>query len=242
MRKEFINKFAAFLVRPASFVFIALVYSCNSFVEPNVDEFGYQYYPIEIGQYRTYLTQQINYRLDGTIDTVKYYSKEVVEDTVRYSDGSLKHILGRYSKGANEIDWHKDSLWAARLNKSTLVVSETNVDYIKLSFPVEESLKWDGNKLNGKNEELYEIRNLGQPYSYDTYNYQNTLTVYQADLLDPNKITEDDYRYEVFAFEVGLVYRLIKKINYCDPTKCTENGTITEGIIFEQNLVEFGKE
>lgn len=242
MRKELLNKFATFLIRTASFVFVVFIFSCNSFVEPNVEEFGYQYYPIEIGQYRIYFTQQINYNLDGSVETINYLVKEVVEDTVHYSDGSLKYILGRYSKELSALDWHKDSLWAAYLNQSTLVISEANLDYIKLAFPVKELLTWDGNALNGKDEEIYEINNLGQPYSYDTLNYQNTLTLIQSDLLDPNKITEDDYRVEVYAYEVGMVYKLIKKLNYCDPTKCAENGIIEEGTIFEQKLIEFGKE
>lgn len=215
---------------------------CNKFIEPETVDFGYKYYPIEIGQYRTYYTQVINYNLTGSVDTTDYLTKELVEDTVRYSDGSLKYVLGRYSKELDEVDWHKDSLWAVFTNYTNVVVSEGNVDYIKLSFPVEESLEWDGNALNAEDKEIYKLSNLRQPYSYDTLNYENTLTVVQADLLDPIKISNDDYRIEVFALDVGLVYKLKKKIDYCNPEICSENGIIVTGIIFEQKLIEFGKE
>lgn len=240
-KKIFILSNALFK-RSLALVLIVLPVACNKFIEPSSAEFGYQYYPMEMGQFRTYYTQVIDYALDGSIDTTRYLTKELVEDTIRYTDGTLKYILGRYSMDLEGMGWHKDSLWAVSSNQSKVVMSEANVDYIKLSFPVMENMEWDGNALNGRDKEIYELNNLKQPYSYDTLNYENTLTVVQADLVDPNKITEDDYRFEVFALDVGLVHKFRKKVIYCDPSKCSENGIIENGVIFEQKLIEFGKE
>lgn len=215
---------------------------CTKTIEPNLSNFGYDYYPIEKGQYRVYYTRLITYNLDGSIDTTNYLTKEVVEDNVTYLDGSERMLLGRYSADLGTNNWKKDSLWSVYATTTNIVVSEAILDYIKLAFPVKEGLSWDGNALNGLEEEQYELTSLGNTYAYDTLSYTSTLTVVHADLIDPAKLTKDDYRIEVYAKDVGLVHKLNKKINYCDPTRCSENGIIDDGIIFEQKLIEFGKE
>ncbi|MCB0496802.1 MAG: hypothetical protein KDC79_11755 [Cyclobacteriaceae bacterium] len=226
----------------SSIVIVGLISSCNKTIEPDLSDFGYEYFPIEIGQYRTYYSMRIDYNLDGSIDTTQYLTKEIVEDTVVYSDGSKRYLLGRYSANIGSDNWQKDSLWTAMVSESNVVISEGNIDFIKLAFPVKSALKWDGNARNNRTEELYEISDLEAPYSYDTLSFSNTLTVIQADLIDPAKLTEDDYRIEVYAKGVGLVHKLKMRINYCDPTKCSENGTIEDGEVFEQKLIEFGEE
>jgi len=214
--------------------------SCNETVEPNISDFGYEYYPMEVGAYRIYYTSIIRHNLDGSIDTTKYLVKEVAEDSIIYTDGSTRIVLGRYSADLNETKWRKDSLWAVLRDEAKIIVSEANIDFIKLIFPVKESITWDGNASNSKLLESYRMEEVGKTYAYDTLSYNNTLTVVQADLLDPAKITSDDYRVEVFAANIGLVYKLNSKINYC--SSCVENGKIDEGYIFEQKLIEFGKE
>lgn len=214
--------------------------SCTEVVEPNIDEFGFEYYPLSIGDYKIYYTSSIAYKLDGSIDTATYLVKEITEGSVLYSDGNYRTILGRYSKELDGVVWEKDSIWAVLTDKSKIIVSEANMDYVKLVFPVVEEKQWDGNATNAKDSELYQLKDVGVSYSYDTLSYVNTLTVVHKDLVDPAKITEDIYRIEVFAADIGLVHRLKIKINYC--SNCVENGKIDDGFIFEQKLIEFGQE
>lgn len=221
---------------------LGFFFGCSQTVNPNLSDFGFDYYPIEKGQYRIYYTRLITYSLDGSVDTTNYLTKEVVEDSITYVDGSARMLLGRYSADLGTNEWKKDSLWLVNVTTTNIVVSEANVDYIKLAFPVEEKLSWDGNAFNSRDEEIYELNNLNTTYEYDTLSYESALTVVHADLIDPAKLTSDDYRIEVYAKGVGLVHKLKKQIHYCDPTRCSENGTIDDGIIFEQKLIEFGKE
>jgi len=223
-------------------VLIAFVHiGCSSkTVEPNWSNFGFEYYPLEVGDYKVYYTQVIYYTLDGSTDTIQYLVKEIVEDSIAFSDGSYRFLLGRYSMAIGASSWQKDSLWAVNKTQASVVVSEANLDFIKLVFPVIENKKWDGNALNSRDNEDYIIKETGKPYMYDTLSFNNSLTVVHADFLDPVKITNDDYRIEVFAANVGLVNKINLKIKYC--SSCVENGTIKEGIVFEQKLIEFGKE
>lgn len=210
-------------------------------MEPDITVFGYDYYPMKLGDYRIYHTTTIRYNLDGTIDTTRYLVKEVAEELLpTENEVSSSIILGRYSSSLESIKWEKDSLWAVTLDNGKIVVAEATNSFIKLAFPVKENLEWDGNALNSKQEELYEIIDAGKKYAYDTLFFENTLTVVHEDLIDPAKITEDDYRIEVFALDIGLVHKLKIRINYC--STCVENGKIEEGLIFEQKLIEIGKE
>ncbi len=214
--------------------------SCTEVVEPNIDVFGFEYYPLAIGDYKIYYTSIIDYNLDGSVDTTTYLVKELAENSVLYSDGNYRTILGRYSKELDGNKWKKDSIWAVQTDDSKIIISEANVDYVKLTFPVAEEKEWDGNATNAKDVEFYQLKDVQASYEYDTLSYKNTLTVVHKDLVDPAKITEDDYRIEVFAADIGLVHRLKIKINYC--SNCVENGKIDDGFIFEQKLIEFGKE
>lgn len=219
---------------------ISSAYACTKVIDPVEADFGFEFYPTQIGDYRIYYTKTIRYKLDGSIDTTEYLVKEMAEDSVVYTNGQPRILLGRYSSNLSTIKWKKDSLWAVLITSSNVILSEANIDYVKLSFPVVDAEKWDGNATNSKEEELYELIDLGNAYSYDTLSYKNTLTVVHKDLFDPAKITEDDYRMEVFAANIGLIHKLNIKINYC--SSCVENGKIDDGFIFEQKLIEFGKE
>ncbi len=220
-------------------VLSAISMGCTKTIEPNFNELGVEFYPVKVGDYRVYYTKTITYNLNGQIDTTAYLVKEIAEDSVVYSDGNTRIILGRYSSNLAGTNWQKDSIWSVLSTNYNVIVSEANVDFVKLSFPVQENKKWDGNAANYKKVESYKLTDVRKPYSYDTLSYQSTLTVVHKDLLDPAKITKDDYRIEVFAANIGLIHKLKIKINYC--SGCVENGKIDDGFIFEQKLIEFGK-
>lgn len=221
-------------------IIMGSVMGCNTELEPNLDSFGFEYYPTKVGDYRIYHTTTIAYNLDGSIDTTKYLVKEVAEGESVYNDGNTRIILGRYSASIGNSNWQKDSIWAVLIDNSKIVVSEATKDFVKLVFPATDDKRWDGNATNAMQLENYKITDYRKSYSYDTLSFDNTLTVVHQDLLDPAKITEDDYRIEVFAAKVGLVHKLKIKINYC--SSCVENGKIDDGFIFEQKLIEFGTE
>ncbi len=223
-----------------SIIIYTLLVGCTETLEPNTTEFGYDYYPMDLGDVRIYHTTTIRYNLNGTIDTTRYLTKEVAEELILKTDGTTSILLGRYSAVIGSTTWTKDSLWAVFIDESKVVLSEATTDFIKLVFPVKETLEWDGNAFNSNESEFYEIIDVKKPYAYDTLSYENTLTVVHEDLLDPAKITKDDFRVEVFASNIGLIHKVRVKINYC--ATCVENGKIEDGFIFEQKLIEIGKE
>jgi hypothetical protein len=232
-----------FKIRQALWVVMvlgSLIISCNELLSPQPERLGYDYFPLETGDFRIYQTRVINYNLDGSSDTLVYQLMEVVADSSIVGD-EVSYRLDRFRR-ANESDsWVIDSVWSARRNTYQAIVVEHNVPIIKLSFPLSEDRKWDGNAMNALDFDEFKITNYGLPYQLDGSEYAESLEMFKEDLLDPLKITNDDYHLEVFSKGVGLIHKLDINKKYCNPVDCSVPGIIEQGIVFEQKLLQIGK-
>lgn len=201
---------------------------------------GYDYFPLAVDDYRLYQVQEINYNVDGSIDTSNYQLMEIVTDE-SVSAGETSFRLDRYRRVLETDPWIIDSVWSARINTYQAIVVENNVPIIKLSFPVYEDRHWDGNAMNAREFDEFKMINVGSTYLVDDKEYPNSLEMFKEKKLDPIQITNDDYHLEVFSKNIGLIYKLdIDKI-YCNPVDCIEPGVIEQGKVVEQKLLEVGK-
>ena len=121
---------------------------------------------------------------------------------------------------------------------------EDNVPVVSVVYPMSEGLTWDANAKNSLPTDSYELENLGHPFKVDSITFVNTVQVTQEDLRDPIMISNDDYRIEVYADLVGLIYKQQVSIQWCGPStgpSCSETRPLS-GYELEQKLIEFGKE
>ena len=137
-----------------------LIIGCNELLAPEPERLGYEYFPLVIGDYRIYEVEVINYNLDGTVDTTNYQLKEIVADSSLVGGGT-SYRLDRYRRADAAVAWVIDSVWSARLNTYQAIVVEHNVPIIKLSFPLAEDRRWDGNAMNTFDFDEFKIKNLG---------------------------------------------------------------------------------
>ena len=216
-----------------------LVLGCNELLPPDSERLGYDYFPLAASDYRLYQVQEINYNLDGSIDTINYQLREIITDeSVKGDETSFR--LDRYRRTIEADPWVIDSVWSARINTYQAIVVENNVPIIKLSFPVKEDKSWDGNAMNAREFDEFEMINVGLTYQIDDKEYPNSLEMLKEFFQDPAQITKDDIQLEVYSKDIGLIYSLdIYKI-YCSPIDCSEP-SIDEGKIVEQKLLEVGK-
>ena len=217
---------------------ILLAIGCNELTAPEPERLGYDYFPLVIGDFRIYDVEIINYNLDGSTDTVVYQLKEVVADSSIIGE-ETSYRLDRFRRVNSLETWAIDSVWSARLNTYQAIVVENNVPIIKLSFPLAEDRRWDGNSMNSKDFDEFKIKNLGATYQINDIDYPNSLEMLNGDGLDPLKITNDDYHLEVFSSGTGLIFKQDINKKYC--SNCQDPGIIVEGIVYEQKLVEIGK-
>ena len=216
---------------------ITVIIGCNELLAPEPERLGYEYFPLAVSDFRTYDVSVINYNLDGSTDTVIFQLKEVVSDSSIIGE-ETSYRLDRYRRGDALDTWVIDSVWSARLNTYQAIVVENNVPIIKLSFPVAEDKRWDGNAMNSIDFDEFKIKNLGMPFETNGIDYPKTLQMFKEDLRDPLGITQDNYRVEVFSAGLGLIYKLDENVKYCND--CPPF-TIEQGIVYEQKLLEIGK-
>jgi hypothetical protein len=180
-----------------------LTLSCKDKMEEF--DYGYEYCPVSVGNYKIYNVEEIIYENSDTV-ILNYQIKEQVTELFNIN-GEDRYKLERFKRAADTVPWpiDPDSVWSIMLNKSRIIKIENNTRFIKLVFPVENGKEWDGNAENSRGEDLYYIKNVGKPYTVLSNTFSKTAKVVQND--DSTCISRDR-RYEVYAENVGMIYRL----------------------------------
>lgn len=181
-----------------------------------------EYYPQVIGKY-------ITYKLDSTVyvnlNTIKEVHSYVVKDLV---DATFKDALGqdvyrirRTIQDKNDPTvWNDNATFLVTQTARSSDFTENNLRFIKLVNPVKEFTAWQGNAYIDVRDDFlsffegweYFYEEVGQPFTINGKNFEETLTVNQIDDVDGdpnNKGARFEIRYgkEVYAKGLGLVYK-----------------------------------
>lgn len=120
---------------------------------------------------------------------------------------------------------------------------ENNLRFIKLEFPIVNSMSWLGNSLidlaDANNTYLqnwvYKYSDYQQPYNNGLLKFDNTVTVMQTDQMQGDTINQrslpayQTFAKEVYAYNVGLVYREMTHWNYNPVFSTTPPDTCIKG-------------
>lgn len=221
---------------------VSLLLSCSEEASDINIDLGYDFLPVQTGNFWTYEVQEITYEVFEP-DTSVYFIKDVVVDSIIPSDSqSVKYIMYRYS-GEDSSSLALDSVWSLRLTDRVAVFSENNQDVIKLTFPVEAGNSWDGNAYNTEDSETFYYESVDD-YTYDdvSYSSDDAIRVIIEDV-EQNLVNQDE-RSEVYLKNVGLVEKDYTQLSFCTvncETKGSEVGEIEKGTILSQKLIVYGK-
>ncbi len=216
------NLFIPFLVL-VSVIWI----SCNKKTE-DLSEInkGYKFFPLEIGKYVLYNVDSTYWDdfLGSVIVMERCQVRYSVDDTFRDASGRLSYkIVVNARKNASDPFYPSEVIYATP-TETTLEYTQKNLTFIKLVFPVDNFVYWNGNSMLPLADPDYSEEFGGDKWSYnyskfdkefDPGNnlYEHTVTVNQIDeqLNDPD-IDSTAYAYknyskEVYAYNVGLVYK-----------------------------------
>jgi hypothetical protein len=100
----------------------------------NEKSMGYTYFPLNPGEYRIYEVVDIQYSVQGGVDSSFYYSKEVINDSSINQAGEKVYHMYRYRRNNEKAAWDEEPAHLVVVNKSktNLVVFEESVPYGKL--------------------------------------------------------------------------------------------------------------
>ncbi len=208
-------------------------------VAPRDIDLGKDYVVLAKGHFVSYNVKEIQYSLNQPPTIVTYQLREVVENAFIDQSGKQSYRIVRYTRANGRQNWQIVNVWTARADFNGAVRTEENIPYLKLTFPLEEQKTWDGNTFNDLGRETYQMRDLGKSYRFDFKNYDETITVIQS--RDSNLVNKD-FRTEVFARGVGMIYKKSDKVVYCQDRNqnCLGKAIIESGLILEQSIFDTG--
>ena len=220
---------------------------CESeYLTPGSARSGTDFFPLEVGHYRTYMVEEITFSFLEDPDTTRFFLKEVVADSFLNQGNVPTYRLERFTRADENMSWHLDSVWTATKDTRRVVVTENNVPFIKLIFPLRTDLQWDGNALNSRLEDIYELQPISDELRHEIESpidslLNNSITVVQESSQDTTLAKVD--MLETYAENTGLFYKKSIRLQYCNTdTACIGQGIIEAGRKFKQTLIEHGKE
>ena len=234
------SKWLKYLMGVSFFVSVAC---SNETINPGGQRVGFDHFPLEIGLFREYEVEEINFLFNGQTDTSNFLLRELIVDSVENVDGTLNYTLHQFSRQDTTQTWSLDSVWTTRRTAIQGIVVENNTPFVKLVFPADENKTWDGNVLNTNDIDEYQMVNVFREFvidSLESISFDNTITVVQNDFRD--HITMNDVRTEVYAENIGLVYKEIEILLFCADPDCVGLEIIEVGRKLKQKIIDFGKE
>lgn len=217
-------------------VLFGSLFSCDESREIKPSTLGYDFYPVEIGQYRVYDVEEIRYLVTG-FDTTAYQLRETIFDSIVTFDQTT-YLIRRDVRDNSTEEWESDSIWTVAPTELYVAISENSIPFIKLTFPVRAGADWDGNSLNALNSQVYYYQNLEASIA-DSLDLNDQIRVVIEDI--PENTTGVNLKSEVYVRNIGLVEK-----DYLNQTRCTASncgadlGEVIGGRALKQTLIDYG--
>lgn len=203
-------------------VFATILFcSCGDTVTDPGDQnlYGYEYFPIEIGNEWEYKVDSVLVIQGGTNNLVSTsYVKERVTDLISDIDGEKTYRLERSYRPNQMAEWVLTDVWTISKSDSRIIKNIENISFMKLVFPAILNTKWDGNvffddfaffPVGQDNMKIYldwdyKIVSRGEPRIVNDLSFDDALEVSHIDL---TTMISKRLSYEYYAKDVGLIER-----------------------------------
>ncbi|MCD6011981.1 MAG: hypothetical protein K0Q79_1843 [Flavipsychrobacter sp.] len=215
-------------------------YSCKKVSNSTVDATR-NYFPLQFGKYVTYAVDS-TYYYGGAYDTARTVEtrcqlKYAVTDTYTYKK-KLNYIMDVYYRPYEGADWVPQRVILVQPTHDGLLYSQDGTQYIKLMFPVKEGFSWKGNVFAQVQDTLfsylknwdYTYQNYDHVYFNGFVSFDNTVTVMQNDEnvnyqeVDSLPHGYKTYAKEVYAYNVGMIYKEWTHYTWSAPYPQSRNG------------------
>lgn len=214
-------------------------------------QFGYNYFPVSLGNEWIYQTDSIIYSLQATvqIDSSRSFIREVVVDTFRDAVNHLIYRLNVFYAKDTSLGWELINSSFIESNALHLIKKENGLSFVRLVFPVLTNKAWDGNSMIQPKTSIAVRGELLVAYDdwYYRYKYVDKQELIGINLYDKVckvvEVDEEDiiskrYSEARYARGIGLVFRELWILD-------TQNTNLSQsfrdraekGLILKQTLV-----
>lgn len=234
------------IIALASFWLLAV--ACDKSDDVKFDVSDHDYFPLYTGFYQIYAVEETRYTL-SVPETFSYEIKLMQVDSFKNGEGDFTYVIHRSKRNSSNDPWQALDTWSARQSQREAILSEGNIPYLVLKFPILKGVRWDGNVYNneinpfsGSTVDEYEVTELQGTCVVDGITFDDCITVVQED--DQDMIVHQDKRTEIYSRGSGLIFKEKIQVKYCNDQdrNCIGDLLIDEGVIYKQSLMEYGKE
>ena len=218
-------------------VILALLTGCGG-EDPDHPDTGSAYFPLEKGVFQVYSVHETRYSGASEPQVMVYELMTEVVDSFPVPDG-YSFVIRRSRRMTEDSPWDVLDTWSARKDSREVIVSESNTPFVKAIFPVKSGTRWNGNEFNTLGADEYEIAKAGEPFEVDGMRFDKTFTVEQEK--NEDIIVFNDERREVYARNVGLIFKEVIQLNYCTDDDCLAQQKINNGVEMKILIKEYGK-
>lgn len=224
-------------------VLIAVFIGCSS-EDPVNPDLGLNYFPLTHGNRWIYQVEEI--KINQAVENLVNYDLRVtVTDSIKNSSGGYTYTLLRETRTSDSQAWQSLDTWSSTRLNNQMTQNESNTVFVKLMFPPGLGLKWNGNEynnlpnngnlFNGSESEFYTVTDFDQSITLATgQEYPKTMKIIQNDFTDA--IVGRDERSEIYARNVGLIYKEVIQLEYCTTPACLGQQKVDKGVIYRQTL------
>jgi hypothetical protein len=198
------------------------------------------YFPIKRGTAITYRLDSTSYTGVNNAKSVKsYFIRDVFDSSITDNLGKTTYIFKRSIRSKlDTTKWDLLLTYRVSIDSSKLYITENNLRFIKLVSPIREGLTWKGNSFINTNEKSglafyenwdYTYGKPNDPLNVNNIPFASTLSVLQKNdtIGNPNDrklYSSILFSKEVFAKEIGLVYKEFLKETWQPPNSNNPNG------------------
>lgn len=226
-----------------------LITSCQSNeVAKSSDDSAY--FPLRVGNSWIYNVEETaivrTSCSDNGVTVSNYELQALVTDSFPATDQGFLYVIERAKRLKVTDPWQALDTWTVQRMGNRIISNQSSIKYVKLILPLANGLVWNGNlynnqkELNGLNEDNYKATLKGQPYTNATgITFNQTVTIIQNE--EQSNIIYRDSRVEVYAYQVGLVYKESYLLKYFSNSQlpCFGQKKTQQGITYKQTLKEF---
>lgn len=217
----------------------AVFSACERETEVVDIDFGYEYFPLQIGQSLEYVVDSIIYdpAVSGTqIDTNSWQVKETVIDSFLALDGQVWYRIERFQRQTEAQPWQIEKVFATARTPSKAFRTEDNLQFTKMIFPIRANASWDGNaafpanviqvEVAGEQVQMFKdwgkqmVLSVDAPFQIADATFPNVLTI---QLANSDNLVEYRQGKEYYAKGIGLIYRELQILDTQCQACCNGN-------------------
>ena len=192
-----------------SALMFGILLSCKKSTAPI---FHFEYFGLTPGRYVIYDVMEVTH--DQALlqhDTIYYQLKTYWGPVYIDNEGREAREFHRYKRDSVTTPWGQTEIWTGIIDGIRAELIEENQRVVKLVFAPTYEKEWDANAYNISEEMECYYTNIHEGYTAGTTSFDSTLIVEQEDsynLIDTVRM------YEVYAKNIGLIYKYYKDNQY----------------------------